>query len=214
MTAAAFPNLTVLDHPLIQHKLTLLRDRDTTTRDFKQLVNEIAMLMAFEVTKDLALEPVEVETPLERMTGRQVAGKKLTLVPILRAGLGMVEGIAQLIPSARVGHIGLYRDHDTLQPVDYYFKIPADEIERDFFILDPMLATGGSAVAAVSALRKAGARRIRFLCLVAAPEGVRRMLEAHPDVPVFTASLDRELNGQGYILPGLGDAGDRLFGTR
>ena len=214
MSASAFPNLTVLDHPLIQHKLTLLRDRDTTTRDFKQLVNEIAMLMAFEVTKDLALEPVEIETPLERMTGRQVAGKKLTLVPILRAGLGMVEGIAQLIPSARVGHIGLYRDHDTLQPIDYYFKIPADEIERDFFILDPMLATGGSAVAAVSALRKAGARRIRFLCLVAAPEGVGRMLEAHPDVPVFTASLDRQLNEHGYILPGLGDAGDRLFGTR
>ena len=211
---AAFPNLTVLDHPLIQHKLTLLRDRDTTTRDFKQLVNEIAMLMAFEVTKDLALEPVEIETPLERMTGRQVAGKKLTLVPILRAGLGMVEGIAQLIPSARVGHIGLYRDHETLQPIDYYFKIPADEIERDFFILDPMLATGGSAVAAVAALRKAGARRIRFLCLVAAPEGVKRMLEAHPDVPVFSASLDRQLNEQGYILPGLGDAGDRLFGTR
>jgi uracil phosphoribosyltransferase len=211
---SAFPNLTVLDHPLIQHKLTLLRDRDTTTRDFKQLVNEIAMLMAFEVTKDLALEPVEVETPLERMTGRQVAGKKLTLVPILRAGLGMVDGIAQLIPSARVGHIGLYRDHDTLQPIDYYFKIPADEIERDFFILDPMLATGGSGVAAVSALRKAGARRIRFLCLVAAPEGVTRMLEAHPDVPIFTASLDRQLNEQGYILPGLGDAGDRLFGTR
>jgi uracil phosphoribosyltransferase len=211
---SAFPNLTVLDHPLIQHKLTLLRDRDTTTRDFKQLVNEIAMLMAFEVTKDLALEPVEIETPLERMTGRQVAGKKLTLVPILRAGLGMVEGIAQLIPSARVGHIGLYRDHDTLQPIDYYFKIPADEIERDFFILDPMLATGGSAVAAVSALHNAGARRIRFLCLVAAPEGVGRMLEAHPEVPVFTASLDRQLNEHGYILPGLGDAGDRLFGTR
>jgi len=166
------------------------------------------------VTKDLALEPVEIETPLERMTGRQVAGKKLTLVPILRAGLGMVEGIAQLIPSARVGHIGLYRDHDTLQPIDYYFKIPADEIERDFFILDPMLATGGSAVAAVSALHNAGARRIRFLCLVAAPEGVGRMLEAHPEVPVFTASLDRQLNEHGYILPGLGDAGDRLFGTR
>ncbi|HEU4698895.1 MAG TPA: uracil phosphoribosyltransferase [Gemmatimonadales bacterium] len=215
MTAPApFPNLTVLAHPLIQHKLTLLRDRSTSTRDFKQLVNEIATLMAFEVTKDLPLEPVEIETPLERTTGMQVAGKKLTLVPILRAGLGMVEGIAQLIPSARVGHIGLYRDHDTLKPVDYYFKIPADEMERDFFVLDPMLATGGSAVAAVSALQRAGARRIRLLCLVAAPEGVRAMLEAHPDVPVFTASLDRQLNAHGYILPGLGDAGDRLFGTR
>src|SRR5512147_3104427 len=160
MTTTRFPNLTVLDHPLIRHKLGLLRDRRTTTKDFKQLVSEIAMLMAYEVTKDLPTEPAEIETPLERMTGRQVAGKKLTLVPILRAGLGMVEGIAQLIPSARVGHIGLYRDHETLQPVDYYFKIPGDELERDFFILDPMLATGGSAVAAVSALKRAGAKRI------------------------------------------------------
>ena len=214
MLAPTFANLTVLGHPLIQHKLTLLRDRGTTTRDFKQLVGEIATLMAYEVTKDLATEPVEIETPLERMTGRQVSGKKLTLVPILRAGLGMVEGVAQLIPSARVGHIGLYRDHDSLQPVDYYFKIPGDEVERDFFILDPMLATGGSAAAAVTALRKAGARRIRFLCIVAAPEGVRRMLDTHPDIPVFAAALDRELNDKGYILPGLGDAGDRLFGTR
>jgi uracil phosphoribosyltransferase len=214
MPTSNFPNLTVLDHPLIQHKLSLLRDRHTSTRDFKQLVSEIAMLMAYEVTKDLPTEPVEVDTPMERMTGRQVSGKKLTLVPILRAGLGMVEGIAQLIPSARVGHIGLYRDHDTLKPIDYYFKIPAAEIERDFFILDPMLATGGSAVAAVGALEEAGARRIRFLCLVAAPEGVGRMLEVHPEVPVFAAALDRQLNPQGYILPGLGDAGDRLFGTR
>lgn len=214
MPSHTFANLTVLDHPLIQHKLTILRDRRTSTRDFKQLVNEIAMLMAFEVTKDLMLEPVEIVTPLERMTGMQVAGKKLTLVPILRAGLGMVEGIAELIPSARVGHIGLYRDHDTLTPVDYYFKIPSDEIERDFFVLDPMLATGGSASAALTALKRAGARRIRFLCLVAAPEGVRVLLDTHPDVPVYTAALDRQLNEQGYILPGLGDAGDRLFGTR
>lgn len=209
-----FPNLTVLTHPLIQHKLTLLRDRETTTRDFKQLVSEMAMLMGYEVTKDLPTEPVEIDTPLERMTGTQVSGKKLTLVPILRAGLGMVEGVAQLIPSARVGHIGLYRDHDSLKPVDYYFKIPGDEVERDFIVLDPMLATGGSAVAAVTALKEAGARRIRFLCLVAAPAGVQRMLEAHPEVPVYTAALDRELNQKGYILPGLGDAGDRLFGTR
>jgi len=214
MPAAQFANLTVLEHPLIQHKLSILRDRETSTRDFKQLVSEIAMLMAYEATEDLATEPVEIETPLERMTGRQVAGKKLTLVPILRAGLGMVEGIAQLIPSARVGHIGLYRDHDTLKPVDYYFKIPAAEVERDFYVLDPMLATGGSAVAAVGALKEAGARRIRFLSVVAAPEGVRRMLDAHPDVRIFTAALDRQLNAQGYILPGLGDAGDRLFGTR
>jgi uracil phosphoribosyltransferase len=209
-----FKNLTVLEHPLIQHKLTLLRDKRTSTRDFKLLASEIAMLMAYEVTKDLPLEPLEIETPLERTRGVQVAGKKLTLVPILRAGLGMVEGIAQLIPSARVGHIGLYRDHETLQPVDYYFKIPAGEQSRDFFVLDPMLATGGSAVAAVQALRKAGASRIRFLCLVAAPPGVKAMLDAHPDVPVFTAALDRQLNDKGYILPGLGDAGDRLFGTR
>ena len=174
MPRASFPNLTVLTHPLIAHKLSILRDRDTSTRDFKQLVGEIATLMAYEVTKDLPTEPVEIETPLERMTGQQVSGKKLTLVPILRAGLGMVDGIAQLIPSARVGHIGLYRDHDTLKPVDYYFKIPATEVERDFFVLDPMLATGGSAVAAVSALHEAGARRIKFLCLVAAPEGRAR----------------------------------------
>ncbi|MGH7348251.1 MAG: uracil phosphoribosyltransferase [Candidatus Rokuibacteriota bacterium] len=214
MPAPRFPNLTVLDHPLIQHKLTILRDKRTTTKDFKQLVNEIATLMAYEVTKGLPLEQVEIETPLERMTGAQVAGKKLSLVPILRAGLGMVEGIAQLIPSARVGHIGLYRDHDTLEPVDYYFKIPSGEHDRDFFVLDPMLATGGSAVAAVHALQDAGAKRIRFLCLVAAPEGVKRMLDAYPAVPVYAAALDRELNAKGYILPGLGDAGDRLFGTR
>src|SRR5437762_12451858 len=170
-----FPNLTVLAHPLIQHKLAILRDKHTTTRDFKQLVNEIAMLMAYEVTKDLPLEPVEIETPLEKTAGRQVAGKKLTLVPILRAGLGMVDGISQLIPSARVGHIGLYRDHDTLRPVDYYFKIPSGEQDRTFFVLDPMLATGSSAVAAVSALKRAGAPRVRFLCLVAARSEERRV---------------------------------------
>jgi len=214
MSHPEFPNLIVLAHPLIQHKLTILRERSTATRDFKQLVNEIAMLMAYEVTKDLPVEAVEVETPLERMRGARVAGKKLVLVPILRAGLGMVEGIAQLIPSARVGHIGIYREHDTLEPVDYYFKIPSGEDARDFFLLDPMLATGGSAVDAVSALKHAGAQRIRFLCLVAAPEGVRRMLQAHPDVSIFAAALDRQLNDHGYILPGLGDAGDRLFGTR
>ena len=208
-----FPNLTVLNHPLIQHKLTILRDKRTGTRDFKQLVSEIAMLMAYDMTKDLPLEPVEIETPLERTQGAQVAGKKLTLVPILRAGLGMVDGISQLVPSARVGHIGLYRDHETLRPVDYYFKIPGGEHDRTFFVLDPMLATGGSAVAAVTALKHAGARRIRFLCLVTAPEGVRRMLSDHADVPLYAAALDRQLNARGYILPGLGDAGDRLFGT-
>ena len=209
-----FANLTVLAHPLIQHKLTKLRDKATATRDFKALVNEIAMLMAYEATKDLPLEPVEVETPLERTDGAQVAGKKLALVPILRAGLGMVDGITQLIPGARVGHIGLYRDHETLEPVHYYFKIPGAEQDRLFFVLDPMLATGGSAVHAVAALKNVGARQIRLLCLVAAPEGVKKMLDAHPDVPVYAAALDRELNASGYILPGLGDAGDRLFGTR
>lgn len=208
------PNLTVLDHPLIRHKLAILREVNTSTRDFRQLVGEIAMLMTYEVTRDLATEAIEIETPLERMTARRVAGKKLTLIPILRAGLGMVEGITQLIPSARVGHIGLYRDHATLQPVSYYFKVPAAETDRDFFVLDPMLATGGSAVAAVTKLRASGATRIRFLCLVAAPEGVQAMLDAHPSVPVFAAALDRELNNVGYILPGLGDAGDRIFGTR
>ncbi|HKI94269.1 MAG TPA: uracil phosphoribosyltransferase [Gemmatimonadales bacterium] len=210
---AAHPNLRLIAHPLVQHKITKLRDKRTATRDFKALVNEIATLMAYEATKDLPLEDVEVDTPLEHMVGKQVAGKKLALVPILRAGLGMVDGITQLIPNARVGHIGLYRDHDTLQPVDYYFKIPGSEEDRIFFVLDPMLATGGSAVQAVSALKHAGATRIRFLCLVAAPEGVQRMEQAHPDVPIFAAALDRQLNGSGYILPGLGDAGDRLFGT-
>ncbi len=213
MAPPPFPNLTVIDHPLILHKMTLLRDRKTGTRDFKQLVSEIATLMAYEVTRDLPTDPVEVETPLETTTGRQVSGRKLALVPILRAGLGMVDGIASLIPSARVGHIGLYRDEETLRPHDYYFKIPGAEGVRDFLVLDPMLATGGSAVAAMDALKQAGARHIRFLCLVAAPVGVKRMLDHHPDVPIYAAALDRELNEHGFILPGLGDAGDRLFGT-
>ena len=209
-----FPTLSIIRHPLILHKLTILRDRETPVKIFKELVDEIAMLMAYEATSTLPIESREVDTPLEPTTGHHISGKKLTLVPILRAGLGMVEGILRLIPASRVGHIGLYRDHDTLEPVDYYFKVPADAAERDFFVLDPMLATGGSAVAAVSALKKAGATRIRFLCLVAAPEGVRRLAAAHADVPIYCAALDRQLNAQGYILPGLGDAGDRLFGTR
>jgi uracil phosphoribosyltransferase len=214
MPDPTFSNLTLLGHPLIQHKVTLLRDRRTGTRDFKQLVNEIAMLMAYEVTKDLPTDPVEIETPMERTMGRRIPEKRVTLVPILRAGLGMVDGISQLLPTAHVGHIGLYRDHESLQPVSYYSKLPGDEVDRDFYVLDPMLATGGSGVAAITMLKAAGARRIRFLCIVAAPAGVRRMLEGHPDVPVFAAALDRELNSEGYILPGLGDAGDRLFGTR
>jgi uracil phosphoribosyltransferase len=172
------------------------------------------MLMAYEVTKDLPLEPVEIDTPLERTVQRQLSGKKLTLVPILRAGLGMVDGVVRLMPSVRVGHIGLYRDHETLQPIDYYFKIPPFPEAREFIVLDPMLATGGSAAAAVRSLKQHGASSIRFMCLVAAPEGVRRMEEAHPDVPVFAAALDRGLDENGYIRPGLGDAGDRLFGTR
>jgi len=213
-TTPDLPTLSVVRHPLVQHKLTILRDRRTPTKIFKELVDEIAMLMAYEATADLTLEETPVETPLEHATGWRVSGKKLTLVPILRAGLGLVEGVLRLVPSARVGHIGLYRDHDTLEPVDYYFKVPSDAAERDFFVLDPMLATGGSAVSAVTSLKRAGATRIRFLCLVAAPEGVRRLADAHPDVSIYCASLDRELNSQGYILPGLGDAGDRLFGTR
>ena len=213
-TTPALPGLTVVTHPLVQHKLSLLRDQATPKKIFKELVDEIAMLMAYEVTSTLPLEPAPVETPLEHTTGWQVSGKKLTLVPILRAGLGMVEGMLRLVPGARVGHIGLYRDHNTLEPVDYYFKVPGDAAERDFFVLDPMLATGGSAVSAVSSLKRAGAERISFICLVAAPEGVQRLATAHPDVPVYSAALDRELNDQGYILPGLGDAGDRLFGTR
>jgi uracil phosphoribosyltransferase len=213
-TTAEFPMLAVVRHPLVQHKLTILRDRATPKKIFKELVDEIAMLMAYEATSDLPLEPVPVETPLERTSGWRVSGKKLTLVPILRAGLGMVEGILRLVPSARVGHVGLYRDHDTLEPVDYYFKVPGDVAERQFFVLDPMLATGGSAASAVGSLKRAGATDIRFMCLVAAPEGVRRLASAHPDVRIYCAALDRELNEQGYILPGLGDAGDRLFGTR
>lgn len=213
LTTPALPGLTVVSHPLVQHKVTLLRDQATPKKIFKELVDEIAMLMAYEATADLALEPAEVVTPLETTTGQRVAGKKLTLVPILRAGLGMVEGILRLVPTARVGHIGLYRDHDTLEPVDYYFKIPKDGADRDFFLLDPMLATGGSAAMAIDGLLGLGASRVRLLCVVAAPEGVAFLERAAPEAEVFTAALDRELNDRKYILPGLGDFGDRLFGT-
>jgi uracil phosphoribosyltransferase len=208
-----FPNLTVLDHPLIQHKVALLRSRETTTKAFKELVDEIAALMAYEVTRHLPLEDVEIETPLERTTARRIEGKKLVVVPILRAGLGMVEGMVRLMPGARVGHIGLFRNEETLEPVEYYFKIPPPN-HREFFVVDPMLATGGSASAAVTFLKERDVENIRFLCIVAAPEGVGRMLEDHPQVPVYAAALDRGLNEKGYIVPGLGDAGDRLFGTR
>jgi uracil phosphoribosyltransferase len=210
----SFPNLTVVEHPLVRHKVALLRQTTTSKKKFKELVDEIAMLMAYEVTKDLPLQEVEVETPLERTSQMMISGKKLAVVPILRAGLGMVEGVVRLIPSARVGHIGLFRDHETLEPIAYYFKIPPEAEARDFMVLDPMLATGGSASAAVAQLKAAGAARLWFVCLVAAPEGVQRMLDDHPDVHVYAAALDRELNEHGYILPGLGDAGDRLFGTK
>ncbi|MCI0435543.1 MAG: uracil phosphoribosyltransferase [Gemmatimonadetes bacterium] len=210
----SFPNLTVIEHPLIHHKLTLLRRRETSKKVFRELVDEITMLMGFEITKDLPLEATEVDTPLEHTHGQLVSGKKLALIPVLRAGLGMVEGMLRLIPSARVGHIGLYREHDTLKPVSYYFKIPPEPDARDFVVLDPMLATGGSAAMAVASLKSEGAVRVRLMCLVAAPEGVQHLLRLHPDVQIYTAALDRELNSSGYILPGLGDAGDRLFGTR
>jgi uracil phosphoribosyltransferase len=208
------PKLTIVDHPLVAHKLSLMRDRSTSKKSFAELLDEISTLMAYEATRDIPLELCEVETPLERTTQRRIAGKKLTLVPILRAGLGMVDGVLRLVPSARVGHIGLFRDHETLQPVEYFFKIPTDADQRDFLLLDPMLATGGSAVAAVDALKRRGAARVRFMCLVAAPEGVERLSSSHPDVPIYTAALDRQLDANGYIRPGLGDAGDRLFGTR
>ena len=210
----AFPNLTVVDHPLIQHKLSYLRARTTPTKEFKELVNEIAMLITFEATRDLATEGVEVVTPLEVAVCQRIRGKKLVLVPILRAGLGMVEGVLQLMPGARVGHVGFYRDEETLQPIEYYVKLPPHVAGRDFLLLDPMLATGGSASAAVTVLKARGAGSIRFLCLVAAPEGVQRLMDDHPDVQILAASLDRELNDVGYIMPGLGDAGDRLFGTK
>ena len=198
------------------HWLAVLTIHDGALEEFRRLADELVTLLAYEATRDVRVAEATVETPLAPTQGVQLASPKPLVVPILRAGLGMVEGISQLIPSARVGHIGLYRNHDTLQPVDYYFKIPSGEADRAFFLLDPMLATGGSAVAAVSALVRAGApvHRVRFMCLVAAPEGVKAMLDAHPNVPVYTASLDRQLNERGYILPGLGDAGDRLFGTR
>jgi len=211
---ADHPNLVVVDHPLIRHKLSYLRARTTSSKEFRELADEIAMLMAFEATRELETEAVEIHTPLEVASAHRIRGKKLVLVPILRAGLGMVDGIQALVPGARVGHVGLYRDEESLEPVEYYFKIPPDAGGREFFVLDPMLATGGSASAAISMLKDRGARAIRFLCLVASPEGVRRLEQDHPDVPVLAAALDRELDEQGYIVPGLGDAGDRLFGTR
>jgi len=206
--------VVVFDHPLIQHKLSIMRDKNTGTKEFRELLSEIAMLMVFEVTRDLETEEVEVETPICKCSCRVLSGKKLGIVPILRAGLGMVDGVTNLIPNAKVGHIGLYRDPETKQPVEYYCKLPDHIEDREIFIVDPMLATGGSAIAAVQFLKKYGARKINFLCIIAAPEGLDALHQAHPDVDIFCASLDEKLNDHAYILPGLGDAGDRIFGTK
>lgn len=214
--ASKMGNFHLLDHPLIQHKLTMIRQKDCGTKVFREVVNEISMLMAYEVSRDLPLEDVEIETPLVKTTLKTLAGKKVAIIPILRAGLGMVDGILELIPAAKIGHVGMYRDHDTLQPVEYFVKLPSDISERQLFVVDPMLATGGSAVAAIDALLKRGAQpnSIKFCCLVAAPEGVKVLQDAHPEIDIYAAALDERLNENGYILPGLGDAGDRLFGTK
>lgn len=214
MTEPADRLVTVVDHPLVQHKLTLMRDKDTSTASFRQLLREISLLLAYEVTRELPMTARRIETPLEEMDAPIIEGKKLALVSILRAGNGLLDGILELIPAARVGFVGLYRDHETLQPVQYYFKVPTQLEDRIVIVVDPMLATGNSSVAAVDLLKQAGATNIRFLCLLAAPEGVKRMREAHPDVPIVTASIDSHLNEQGYIVPGLGDAGDRMYGTK
>jgi uracil phosphoribosyltransferase len=206
--------VTVVDHPLVQHKLTYLRDKNRSTKGFRQLLNEIGMLLAYEVTRDLPLEPITIETPLQPMEGRQIQGKKLVLAPILRAGVGFLDGMLSLVPSARVAHVGLYRDPDTLEAVEYYFKAPSDLADRTVLVLDPMLATANSAIAALDRLKARGASDLRFVCLLAAPEGLAKFQAAHPDVPVWTAAIDSHLNDHGYIVPGLGDAGDRMYGTR
>ena len=206
--------VTVVDHPLVQHKLTHLRDKNRSTKGFRQILNEIGMLLAYEVTRDLPLEPVTIETPLQPMQGRQIQGKKLVLAPILRAGVGFLDGMLSLVPSARVAHIGLYRDPETLEAVEYYFKAPSDLADRTVLVLDPMLATANSAIAALDRLKARGASDLRFVCLLAAPEGLAKVQAAHPDVTVWTAAIDSHLNDHGYIVPGLGDAGDRMYGTR
>lgn len=206
-------NVTVFDHPLIQHKLTIIRQKNVGTKEFREIVDEIASLMAYEVTRDLPMTDITIETPVQETTQKTLAGKKLAIVPILRAGLGMVDGIMKLIPAARIGHIGMYRDEETLEPVEYFVKLPEDIDQREVLLVDPMLATGGSADMAIDALKKRHAKKIKLITLVSAPEGVEAVQKAHPDVEIFTASIDDHLNADGYIVPGLGDAGDRLFGT-
>ena len=204
----------VLDHPLIQHKLTIIRENNCGTKVFREMVNEISTLMAYEVSRDMPLKDIEIETPIAKSTQKTLAGKKVAIVPILRAGLGMVDGFLNMIPAAKVGHVGMYRDEKTLKPVEYFVKLPSDISQRQLFVVDPMLATGGSAIMAMDMLKKRGASNIKFMCLVAAPEGVKALRDAHPDIDVYTAALDDHLNEDGYIVPGLGDAGDRLFGTK
>ena len=204
----------IMDHPLIQHKIGIIRRQETGSKDFRQLISEIAMLMCYEATRDLKLTDVEIETPISKMTAKELAGKKLAVVPILRAGLGMVDGMLSMIPAAKVGHIGLYINEETLEPVEYYCKLPKDCAEREVFVVDPMLATGGSATAAITMLKNKGVKKIRFMCIVAAPQGIERMQKEHPDVDLYVGALDDHLNENGYIVPGLGDAGDRIFGTK
>ena len=204
----------VMEHPLIQHKIGYIRRKETGTKDFRQTISEIAMLICYEATRDLKLSDVEIETPICKTTANELKGKKMAIVPILRAGLGMVDGVLQLIPAAKVGHIGLYRDPETLNPVEYYCKLPADCAEREVFVVDPMLATGGSSVAAIQMLKEKGCKNIHFMCIIAAPEGVEKMKAAHPDVDMYIGAMDEKLNDHGYIVPGLGDAGDRIFGTK
>ncbi len=204
----------VIDHPLVQHKLSVMRQKDTNTNDFRNLIREISILMGYEIMRDLPMEEVEIETPLEKMKSKMLAGKKLCVVPILRAGTGFLDGLLQLVPLARVGHIGLYRDPETLVPVEYYLKLPDDMPQRRVIVVDPMLATGNSAIAAVERVKDSDATDVKFMCLIASPQGIKNFHEAHPDVPIYTAAIDRELNDHGYILPGIGDAGDRIFGTK
>ena len=207
-------NVHLISHPLVQHKLTLMRDKESSTNSFRRLLNELSMLMAYEVTRDMATQDVQIETPLETMTAQIIDGKKLVLVSILRAGNGILDGVLSVVPGARVGHIGLYRDPKTLKAIEYYFKMPRDMHERDVVVVDPMLATGNSAIAAIDRLKVLRPKSIKFLCLLTCPEGIAALTQAHPDVPIYTAAIDRELNDHGYILPGLGDAGDRIYGTQ